>query len=156
MLWTALGGVALATVLIFTTGWGVRRYLRQRRELETARQRGEFSRRREWLEAKFLKTAAGRGTPRGLEWVDCDFGNEISFARDRRSGELTALVAVGIRFRAIEGGGMEDVEAVANQKAATALFRYRDGVWSTDGRAIFNLNPLEAIQFYEHELERVE
>ena len=51
---------------------------------------------------------------------------------------------------------MEDVEAVAHQKAATALFRYHDHQWTTEGRAIFNLNPLEAIEYYHQELERVE
>jgi hypothetical protein len=108
------------------------------------------------LEAKFLQVAGRRGTPRGLEWIDCDFDDAVSFARDRRSGELTALVAVAIRFHAVEGGGMEDVEAVGNQKAATAVFRHRGDEWTTEGRAVFNLNPRETIEHYQHELERVE
>lgn len=131
-------------------------YVRRRKANELAACRQTFMRRREWLEARFLQTAGGRGTPRGLEWVDCDFGNDVAFARDRQNGELTALVSVGIQFRAIEGGGMEDVEAVAQQKSATAVFRCRDHEWTTDGRAIFNLNPLEAIQYYVNELEPVE
>ena len=100
--------------------------------------------------------ASKRGSPRGLNWVDVDFDDDVSFARDRRSGELTALVGVAIRFEAIEGGGMEDVEAVANSKAATAVFRHRGTEWTTEGRAIFNLNPLEAIEYYQSELEHVE
>ena len=91
-----------------------------------------------------------------LEWIDCDFDDHVSFAKDRRSGELTALVGVAIQFRAIEGGGMEHVEAVANRKAATAVFRFRDTEWMTEGRALFNLNPLEALEYYQKELERVE
>lgn len=156
MFWMGIfWGVAAAVVIVAATVM-IRFIIARRNEQKLADQRAEFSRRREWLEAKFLQTAGGRGTPRGLEWVDCDFENDISFARDRRSGELTALVAVAIQFRAIEGGGMEDVEAVANQKAATAVFRYRGQEWTTDGRAIFNLNPIEAIEFYQSELEPVE
>ena len=121
-----------------------------------ARARQEFLLRREWLEAKFLEAAAALGLPRGLEWVDCDFDSPVSFARDRKTGELTALVAVTIRFAAIEGGGMEDVEAVGDAKSATAVFRHDGTKWTTQGRAIFNLNPLEAIEFYHSELETVD
>jgi hypothetical protein len=88
--------------------------------------------------------------------VDCDFDRPVSFARDRKTGELTALVAVTIRFAAIEGGGMEEVEAVADAKSATAVFRYDGTKWTTQGRAIFNLNPIETIEFYQSELETVD
>ena len=40
-----------------------------------------------------------------------------------------------------EGGAMEDVEAVCALRAATAVFRYEGGTWTSDGRAIFNMNP---------------
>ena len=88
-----------------------------------------------------------------MVWVDCEFDSPVSFARDRKSGELTALVAVAIRFRAIEGGGMEDVEAVAETKAATAVFRHDGQQWFTEGRVIFNLNPVETIERFQSELE---
>ena len=51
---------------------------------------------------------------------------------------------------------MEDVEAVGNLRAATAVFRHQAGQWMTDGRAIFNLNPTEAIRHFHHELETVD
>ena len=70
---------------------------------------------RERLEAKFFQLAAASGRPRGLEWTGCDFDDDVVYARDRRSGELCALVAVTIRFEAQEGGGMEDVEAVSDR-----------------------------------------
>lgn len=124
------------------------------RNLQTARK--EFFLRREWLEAHFLKLAGVRGIPRGLRWVDCDFNNDVQFARDRTSGQLRALVAATIRFEAIEGGDMEGVEAVANLRAATAVFYLEGGKWTTNGRALFNLNPTEAIQHYRHELEMVD
>jgi hypothetical protein len=50
---------------------------------------------------------------------------------------------------------MEDVEAVGNLRAASAVFRSQRGVWQTDGRALFNLNPSEAVAFYQDNLELV-
>ena len=77
------------------------------------------------------------------------------FARDRESGNMTALVSVTISFVAIEDGGMEDVEAVGNLRAATAVFFLKDQRWETLGRAIFNLEPTEAIQRFQHTLEQI-
>ena len=80
----------------------------------------------------------------------------MQFAKDRATGQLRALVAVTISFEAIEGGGMEDVEAVGNLRAATAVFFFDGTKWKTNGRALFNLNPAEAIEHYRHELETVD
>ena len=122
----------------------------QRTEMAAARQ--AFHRQRERLEAIFLKLASESGKPRGLQWVNCDFRDEVSLARDCETGALTALVAVTISFEAIEGGSMEDVEAVGNLRAATAVFQYDQGKWSTQGRAIMNLEPLEAIAHFRGKL----
>jgi hypothetical protein len=152
-LWWILAsvGVVLLPLLIFGPVW-YRRW--QQARLRQAR--ALFTRRREWLEAQFLTMAARSGKPRGLEWVNCDFDNRVRFARDRHTGQLRALVGVTISFEATIGGGMEDVEAVSNLRAATAVFKCEDGVWLTEGRAIFNLNPDQAIKHFEHELELVE
>ena len=64
-------------------------------------------------------------------------------------------MAVTISFEAIPGGPMEDVEAVSNLRAATAVFRLAGNRWQTEGRAVFNLNPTEAIAYYRDELEIV-
>ena len=66
------------------------------------------------------------------------------------------MSVVSDRFEAIEGGGMEDVEAVGRLRAATAIFFYDGKKWTTSGRALFNLNPSEAIRHYRHELETVD
>lgn len=118
--------------------------------------RSSFHRRREWLEARFLTLAAQSGKPRGLRWVDCEFDNDVAFARDRKTHRFRALVAVSIQFEAIEGGDMEDVEAVANRKAATVVFRLDGPDWEVDGRALFNLNPAQTIEQFQNELEVVE
>ena len=110
----------------------------------------------EQLEAKFLTKAGASGKPRGLRWADCEFENDVTYARDRQSGVLSAFVAVRIKFEAIAGGGMEEVEAVDNAKYATAVFYFDPKHrWMTEGRAIFNLNPHEAVRRFEATLEPI-
>ncbi|MBW3595929.1 MAG: hypothetical protein KY475_01490 [Planctomycetes bacterium] len=108
----------------------------------------EFREDRGPLEEQFLHAAAETGRPRGLRWVQCDFHGEPEFAHDPASNTLQALLGVSIGFEAIEGGGMEDVEAVGNIRAATAVFRYDEDRWTTDGRAVFNLDPQETIAHF--------
>jgi hypothetical protein len=150
--WTVLLVLAALAVAALALVWRpVRSSLRQSR---LARARQDFHRHRERLEARFWQLAGSCGKPRGLEWVSCDFDDDVVYARDRRSGELAAFVAVTIKFEAIAGGPMEDVEAVGNLRAATAVFRCQRGRWMTEGRAIFNLNPTEAVRHF-HEMELV-
>ncbi len=115
-----------------------------------------FQRLREQLEAKFVDKASASGKPRGLRWGDVDFERDATFARDKQSGRLSAFVGVTIKYEAIAGGGLDEVEAVANAKAATAVFNFEPPArWTTDGRAIFNLNPAEAIKHFEATIELV-
>ena len=37
-----------------------------------------------------------------MRWIDCEWLSDVSFARETRSGLLTAFVAVNIRFEAVE------------------------------------------------------
>ena len=148
-------GVAGLTIAVAATGgfvWWSRR--RHARSLSHARE--SFRLRREWLEAEFVTRATASGKPRGLRWADCDFDDDVAFARDRRTGRYRALVGVTIRFEAVEGGDMEDVEAVSNLKAATVVFRLDGPHWEADGRACFNLSPTQTIEHYHHELETVD
>jgi hypothetical protein len=152
----ALGATGVALALVLITVAVLWRPIRGRlREHELARARRDFHRQREHLEARFVQLAGQSGKPRGLEWVRCDFDDDVIYARNRRSGELSAFVAVTIGFEAIDGGGMEDVEAVGNLRAATAVFHVKKGTWATEGRALFNLNPSEAIAYYHDNLELV-
>lgn len=122
-------------------------------EVQMERARELFHLQRERLEAKFVDLAAASGKPKGLEWADCDWADEVVFARDRQSGMLTALVGVIVRFEAVPGGPMEDVEAVANLRNATGVFFYRRGQWATSGRALFNLNPDEALAHLQDQFQ---
>jgi hypothetical protein len=150
--------VAAACVLLVGGGlllvWRPARAALRASELATAR--GEFHRQRERLEARFVQIAGASGKPRGLSWSNCEFDDAVTYARDRRTGQLSAFVAVTISFEAVEGGGMEHVEAVSNLRAATAVFHYVRGVWQTEGRAVFNLNPAEAIDHFRGQLERLD
>ncbi len=129
---------------------------KRRTDALLAHGRASFHRRREWLEARFLTLAEQSGKPRGLRWSNCEFDDDVSFARDRRSGRPRALVAVTVSFEAIPGGGMEDVEAVGNLRAATVVFRLDGPEWEADGKAYFNLSPAETIDYYHNELETVD
>jgi hypothetical protein len=145
--------IATAIIGIFLAVW---RPVRARmRETQLVRARRDFHRQRERLEAKFMTLAAKSGKPRGLDWVRCDFEDDVLYTRHKQSGELSAFVGVTIGFEAIAGGGMEEVEAVSNLRAATAVFRVERGNWATDGRALFNLTPTEAVNYYQENLELV-
>ena len=124
---------------------------RDRREADRGRR--DFRRQRELLEAKFFDLAAASGKPRGLRWIDCDWLETVTFARDRQTGLLTAFVAVNISFEAIAGGDMEDVAAVSNIRDAAAVFHYQKGNWGTGGRALFNMNPHDAIDRLQGQFE---
>lgn len=115
----------------------------------------EFVRDRAELERAFFQAASSNGKPRGLAWKECSFQEGILLARDRANGELVGLVGVTISFEAIEGGGMEDVEAVGNLRAATAVFHWNGWEWSTQGRAVFNLEPREVVERYRDSLDPI-
>lgn len=143
-----VGGVSLGLL------WRPLRKVWKSDDLDAAQKK--FRLQRERLEHRFFEIAANSGKPRGLRWTDCEFQDAVVYARSRtRRGELQAFVGVTISFEAIEGGGMEHVEAVGNLRAATAVFHFDAGAWRTDGRAIFNLNPSEAIDYYHDSLQRV-
>ena len=130
--------------------------IRERRQADRlARSCRDFHRQREQLEAKFIQRAAATGKPRGLRWLEVDFDDDVFYARDRRNGCLKALVAIEVAFEAIEGGGMEEVEAVSNIRAATAEFLHDGNRWVTEGRVYFNLLPDAAVKYLANDLELV-
>jgi hypothetical protein len=115
----------------------------------------QFDQQRSRLQTLFFETASGLEKPRGLRWKACDWGDIVEFARDRKTGQLFAFVGVTISFEAIEGGDMEGVAAVGNLRNASAVFAFDGAFWGTVGRAIFNLNPDEAIQHFDEHYERI-
>lgn len=124
------------------------------RNLEKAK--NLFRLQREQLEAKFFDMAASLGKPRGLRWVNCEWQNDVNYARDVQSGLLTAFVSISIRFEAIEGSDMEEVEAVGLLREAAAVFHFKRDRWGTGGRAMFNMDSETAITRLAGQYERIE
>ena len=104
----------------------------------------------------FFRAAGASGKPRGLIWKDCQFENGALFARERDTRHLAALVGVTISFEAVPGGDMEGLAAVGNLRHASAVFFYQQGQWSTVGKAVFNMNPDEALRHFEKQYERID
>jgi len=143
--------VFIAAILLL--GRPLLRKLRQREAEIAVRQ---FHAQREQLEAKFFDIARQLGKPRGLRWIDCEWLDHVAFGREADTAQLTAFAAVNIRFEAVEGGDMEDVEAVSTVRDASALFHYRNGNWGTGGRALFNLDPDTALERLSNQYEPVD
>jgi hypothetical protein len=151
-LWWTAG--SLGFVLAFFLVWGAVLTLQQRSHIKTAIP--AFFPQREHLEAQFLQAASRLGKPRGLLWKSCDWDDQVVFAREVLSGKLNALVAVTIHFEAVEGGDMEGVEAVSLPRNASAVFFYEKGRWKTSGKAVFNLNPAEALDHFKGQYQPLE
>lgn len=153
MPWTTMGVWGIAAFLAILLAWRPVRRWHSKMEVREAIKR--FRIQREQLEARFFDMARTQGKPRGLRWLDCDWQPEVTFARDRKTGLLTAFVAVNISFEAIEGGDMEDVEHVGTIRDASALFHYQHGRWGTGGRPLFNMNPQDAVARFEGQFDPV-
>ena len=150
--WVIAVAAVVALALMFLLALKPLRRMVRRGEARHARQL--FLRQREHLEAKFFSVAAASGKPRGLRWKNCEWENPVEFAREKDTGKLAALVGVTIQFEAVEGSDMEGLPAVGNLRNASAVFFFDRGGWHTVGKAVFNMNPDEAIQHYQY--ERVE
>jgi hypothetical protein len=146
----AVAAIAFVGVLLWRRRNAVRLDARRQAAMRA------FAGRRPELAREFLAAANATGMPRGLRWKACDLGQKVRFAIDRTTGELFALAAATVSFEAIEGGDMEEVEAVGNLRTVTAVFMDRDGSWTTDGRAVFNLEPAETLAHYDESLRPTE
>jgi hypothetical protein len=147
-----LGLAAFLTIVAL--GWlFVRR--RSFRAADVGAAQSAFLAARPDLESHFLRAASATGKPRGLRWTACEWGDGVEFAREKQTGRLAALVGVTIQFEAIEGGDMEGLPAVGNLRNASAVFFYDRGKWHTTGKAVFNLNPDEALTRFASQYERL-
>jgi hypothetical protein len=152
--WLVVMSLFAGVVLIAAAAWRpLARRMRKRRVAEALRL---FRLQREMLEAQFFHQASSLGKPRGLRWVECDWQDAVTFGRDVKNGMITAFVGVNIRFEAIEGGDMEGVEAVSAIREAAAMFHYQRDRWGTGGRALFNLNPADALAHYQGQIEPIQ
>ncbi len=152
LLWVLLALLAAALVAAAFFWHPLRRFGRQ---VHVERARESFRLQRERLEARFLQAAQASGKPRGLRWTDCEFDSGALYVRDKKTGDLAALVGVTIQFEAIPGSDMEDNPNVGNLRNASAVFFFHKGHWNTVGKAVFNMNPDEAVEHFKGQYERV-
>jgi hypothetical protein len=151
--WLVLAVVAIGVAILVCLRGPLRSF---GREVQAERARELFRLQRERLEAQFLKSAAATGKPRGLRWKYCEFEAVLELARDKHTGQMVALVPVTIRFEAVEGSDMEGWDAVPIPRNASAVFFFERGQWTTVGKAVFNMNPGEALEHFKNQYERVQ
>jgi hypothetical protein len=144
--------ISLGVIVLIVVSWRPLKRFGGQVQLERAREL--FKLQRELLEAGFLAAAAATGKPRGLRWLECQWDSSLEFVRERKTGEIVALVGVVIRFEAVEGGDMEGLPAVGNLRNASAVFFFHRGQWMTVGKAVFNMNPNEAVEHFKNVYER--
>lgn len=149
--WISLG-IVVAAALVWLA-W--RRLHSFGKQVAVERVRELFKLQRERLEAQFLQAAAATGKPRGLRWKDCQWEDPVEFVREKESRQIHAFVGVTIAFEAVAGSDMEGLPAVGNLRNASAVFVFIEGRWQTKGRAIFNMNPDEAVQHLQAQYERL-
>jgi hypothetical protein len=114
-----------------------------------------FHMQRERLEAKFVQLAAAHSKTNAPRWADCMFADDVAYVRNRTTGELSAFVAVTVSTDEPSASSQETADTVANLQAGTAVFRFDCDHWETDGRAILNLSPSEAVRHYGSDFEMI-
>lgn len=149
--WIPIAAIGLTAVLAYL--WRPRRTAVRAARLSEAKRR--FHIQRERLEAKFVQLASAHTAPDAPRWSDCNFADDVAYVRDRMTGELSAFVAVTIATEDGEHPVEESSSAVGNLQAGTAIFRLDHDHWETDGRAILNLSPSEAVYHYRNDIEIV-
>lgn len=149
--WIVLAG----TILLAIGVWAYFPVRAAWERMRLAEARRNFHRQRERLEARFVQLGMSPSRPEAARWTDCEFEDEVAYARNRTTGELSAFVGVTIEMEDVGRHPPAGGDAVSNLRAATAVFRFDGKQWETDGRAIFNLTPTEAIRHYHRDLELV-
>ena len=108
------------------------------------------------MEAKFIQLASTQAKADSPRWADCEFDDAVAYVRNRATGELSAFVAVTVALQGVHDAmAASTADLIGNLRAGTAVFRLDHGHWVTDGRAILNLSPSEAIRFYQDDIEVV-
>jgi hypothetical protein len=149
--WLPIAAIVLLAVVAYL--WRPRRKAVRAARLTDAKRR--FHMQRERLEAKFVQLASAHAAPDAPRWIDCNFADDVAYVRDRTTGELSAFVAVTMAAEDVDPSLPGTVDAVGNLQAGTAIFRLDHDHWVTDGRAILNLSPSEAVYHYRNDIEIV-
>lgn len=138
-----LAGITAGAILI-AAGVMLRRF---GGAVQLERARELFRLQHERYEEHLLEAAAATGKPRGLHWVSASITGDAVLARNNAK-RIIALVPVVVQFEPVEGSDMENVPMAKEPRVATALFSFHRGEWHTDGRVVFNLDPMRAIAHF--------
>ena len=150
--WTLALLAAVAGIVIIL--WQPVRLAARESRLNQAKR--NFHRQRERLEAKFIQLASTQAKADSPRWADCEFDDAVAYVRNRATGELSAFVAVTVALQGVHDAmAASTADLIGNLRAGTAVFRLDHDHWVTDGRAILNLSPSEAIRFYQDDIEVV-
>ena len=151
--WWILAAVFLISAVIGFFIWSPVRAAVRNARFSGARR--EFHLRREWLEAKFIGLAAASSKTDTFRWTECEFDNDVAYVRNRTTGELAAFVAITVGL--IEDSDSSDSDEPPRRtdryQAGTAVFHFLRHHWDTEGVALLNLTPSEAVRFYHDNLE---
>jgi len=156
--WILIVLLALGLILGLAIWTPVQGMLRKARFADARR---FFHLQRERLEAKFLDLAAATAKSTAPRWTDCEFENDVSYVRNRSTGELAAFVGVTVSLGTLSDDDEDHDEPphggdpFANLRVGTAVFRFDRRRWETDGVVLLNLSPAEAVRFYKDNLEIV-
>jgi hypothetical protein len=152
LLWVLAIAVAFLVAIFFI--W--RPVRAAARETRLAQARRDFHAQRERLEIKFIHLAMANSQVGGPHWEDCEFQDDVCYVRNRSTGELSAFVAVTVEADDFQNPPTSIGDLIGNLRVGTAVFRFDGRRWDTDGKAMLNLNPAEAIRFYQKDLEVVD
>jgi len=155
MLWHWWLAIAVAAILVVGLAIVLRPLRAAWRQARFDQARREFHFQRERLEAKFVQLGLSSTQTNAPRWVDCTFDDDVAYARSRSTGELSAFVGVRLEMDFSPERDLVAGEGIGQFRAGTAVFRFHRSHWQTDGHAIFNLSPTEAIRFYQRDLEMV-
>jgi NADH:ubiquinone oxidoreductase subunit K len=149
----SVAAASLVVLAIYLLWHPRRKTLRSFRLVQAKRR---FHLQRERLEAKFIQLVAAHGKPNAPRWADCTFADDVAYVRNRLTGELTAFVAMTIAAEETDSSGSQTATStVEHFQAGTAVFRFDRDHWETDGKAILNLNPLEAVRNCGEDFEMI-
>lgn len=147
-----VGAVSAVVVAVFTF-YATRPFWRRRTQLRLRTLLNRFAWQREQLEARFFDVAGRTGEPAGWRWETIDFAHAVSFARDRSTGRLSALVEVEIGLVPSHSPALAFGEEPLRRQHATAVFQVARGRWITKGRLLDNMSPREALHRFPDRYE---
>lgn len=141
--------LAAMTAIAAATLW--RPAMRFWLHLRFEKARALFHRERERLEARLVKQITVPVVTGEMEWLDCEFDDQVTFLRDRQSGAFVALVAIIL-------GPQTPWVVVSDEESrghGVAIFRFHKNHWVADPKVHMNLTPDEVVQEFGGRMELV-